>query len=105
MAANGGKRQAFYRGVAIVVGEANCGKLRCSEGTRTMAQLDATVDMVWTAFRALPPEARDRFVEKMVADVALREELEDLLDAQWANERLDEPVRPLDDVLGGLGKT
>ncbi len=70
-----------------------------------MAQLDATVDMVWTAFRALPPEARDRFVEKMVTDVALREELEDLLDTQMANERLDEPVRPLDDVLDELGKS
>ncbi len=105
MAANGGKRQAFYRGLAIVVGEADCGELRSSEGTSAMAQLDATVDMVWTAFRALPPEARDRFVEKMVADVALREELEDLLDTQMANERLDEPVRPLDDVLDELGKS
>ncbi len=79
--------------------------LGCGEGMKGMAQTEATFDTVWNAFRALPPEARDRFVERLVADTALREELEDVMDVQMATERLDEPVRPLDDVLDELGKT
>ncbi len=95
--------------------------LGCGEGMKGMAQTEATFDTVWNAFRALSPEARDRFVERLVADTALREELEDVMDVQMATERLeeledvmdvqmaterlDEPVRPLDDVLDELGKT
>ncbi len=79
--------------------------LGCGEGIKAMAQTEATFDTVWNAFRALSPEARDRFVERLVADATLREELEDLMDARMATERLDEPVRPLDDVLDEMGKT
>lgn len=63
-----------------------------------MTQTGASVDVLWTAFRALAPESRDRFLEQMVADVALRQELEDVLDLAVARERASEPVRPLDDV-------
>jgi hypothetical protein len=65
---------------------------------------EATAEVFWTAFNALPPEARDKFMEKMVADPSLREELEDLLDLDVAVERSDEPTRPLDEVLAELGE-
>ena len=67
-----------------------------------VAQPGATVDALWTAFRALPPESRDHFIEKTVADAALRQELEDLLDLAVAEERAREPVRPLEEVLRDL---
>ena len=67
-----------------------------------MAQPGATVEGLWTAFRALPPESRDDFMAKMVADAALRQKLEDLLDLAVAQERAREPVRPLEGVLRDL---
>lgn len=67
-----------------------------------MTSSEATAEVFWTAFGALPPEARDRFMEKMLADPTLREELEDLLDLEVVAERSSEPTRPLDDVLGEL---
>ncbi len=97
--------QAFDRRVAIVGGDAGISELGCGEGIKAIAQTEATFDTVWNAFRALSPEARNPFVEKLVADTALREELEDLMDARIATERLFEPVRPLDEVLDELGKT
>ncbi len=54
------------------------------------------------AFSALDQEARDKFMEKVVADPELREELEDLLDLRVAVERSREPTRPLDEVLAEL---
>jgi hypothetical protein len=65
---------------------------------------EATAEVFWTAFNALPPETRDKFMEKMVADPSLREELEDLLDLDVAVERSNEPTRPLDEVLAELGE-
>jgi hypothetical protein len=65
---------------------------------------EATAEVFWTAFNALPTEARDKFMEKMVADPSLREELEDLLDLDVAVERSNEPTRPLDEVLAELGE-
>lgn len=67
-----------------------------------MTSSEATAEVFWTAFSALPPEARDRFMEKMLADPALREELEDLLDMEIVEERSGESTRPLDDVLEEL---
>ena len=69
-----------------------------------MAQAAPTVDVLWTAFRALPPDMRDQFMEKVVADAALRQELEDALDRALARERANEPARPLDDVLAELAE-
>lgn len=57
-----------------------------------MAQTAAGVDALWAAFRALPTEARDQFMERIVADSMLREGLEDLLDLAVARERVKEPV-------------
>jgi hypothetical protein len=65
---------------------------------------EATAEVFWTAFNALPPDARNKFMEKMVADSSLREELEDLLDLDVAVERSSEPTRPLDEVLAELGE-
>ncbi len=64
-----------------------------------MTSSEATAEVFWTAFSALDREARDKFMEKMVAAPELREELEDLLDLEIAAERSREPTRPLDDVL------
>lgn len=73
-----------------------------NEGMMPMAEPAVSVDALWTAFRALPPESRDRFMERMVADAALRRELEDVLDLAVAEERAREPVRPLDEVLSEI---
>ncbi len=67
-----------------------------------MTSSEATAEVFWTAFSALDREARDKFMEKMVADPELREELEDLLDLEIAAERSGEPTRPLDEVLAEL---
>ena len=69
-----------------------------------MAQAQGTIEGVWSAFRALPQPSREQFLERVVADAALREEIEDLLDLAVAQERADEPVRPLDEVLAELEK-
>jgi hypothetical protein len=67
-----------------------------------MTTSEATAEVCWTAFNALPREARDKFMEKMVADPSLREELEDLLDFEVAAARSGEPTRLLDEVLAEL---
>ena len=64
-----------------------------------MAQPASSVDVLWGTLRALPRESRERFMDRLVADAALREELEDALDLAVARERANEPVRPLGDVL------
>lgn len=64
-----------------------------------MTSSEATAEVFWTAFSALDREARDKFMEKVVADPKLREELEDLLDLEIVAERSGEPTRPLDEVL------
>jgi len=69
-----------------------------------MAQAQGTAEGVWAALRALPRTSREEFLERVVADAALREEVEDLLDLAVARERADEPVRPLDEVLAKLEK-
>jgi uncharacterized protein YbaA (DUF1428 family) len=67
-----------------------------------MTTAEATAEVFWMAFSALDREARDKFMEKVVADPKLREELEDLLDLRVAVERSGEPTRPLDEVLAEL---
>ena len=69
-----------------------------------MTASEATAEVFWTAFNALAPEERNKFMEKMVTDPSLWEELEDLLDLGIAVERSNEPTRPLDEVLAELGE-
>jgi hypothetical protein len=57
---------------------------------------------VWKAFSSLSANSRDQFIELMLADPAVREEVEDLLDLELADQRSREPVRPLEEVLAEL---
>lgn len=67
-----------------------------------MMPAEVTAEVFRTAFNALPAETREKIIEKMLADAALREEVEDLLDLEVVRERSNEPTRPLDDVLSEL---
>ncbi|MGI8477915.1 MAG: hypothetical protein ACR2OO_16320 [Thermomicrobiales bacterium] len=53
-------------------------------------------------FRSLSDAAREQFLEHLVDDDTVREELEDLLDIAAARARSAEPVRPLEVVLQEL---
>lgn len=64
-----------------------------------MAQADAVADDLWAVVRALPDEIRERFLEKLLADATIREEIEELLDLATVEERRQEPGRPLPGVF------
>lgn len=66
-----------------------------------MAQAE-TLEHVWRAFWALPPASRNEFLERLVNDETLRQELEDLFDLALARERSREPARPLEEVLAEI---
>lgn len=66
-----------------------------------MAQAE-TVEQVWKAFWALSPAARNEFLECLVKDDTLRQELEDLWDLAIARERANETARPLEEVLAEI---
>jgi len=61
-----------------------------------MTTTQATAEVFWTAFLAMGKRERHAFLERLVADPSLRE---DLLDAALIEERKHEPTRPLDEVL------
>ena len=61
-----------------------------------MTKIEATAEVFWTAFKALPKKEQDAIVIRLVQDRKLRE---DLIDIAIAMERKDEPTRPLADVL------
>ena len=62
-----------------------------------MTSTRATAEVFWTAFQAMKAEERKTFLERVVADDKIRE---DLLDAALIEERKEEPTRPLAEVLG-----
>ena len=64
-----------------------------------MAQATPPMDQVWTAFRALSPKSRVAFLQLLVTNEELREELEDASDLLIIVERRDEPTRPFDEVM------
>lgn len=66
------------------------------------SQPKGIADGLWAAVRALPPESREQFIERMIADHAFRQELEDILDLALVQERVHEPARPLGDVLAEI---
>lgn len=66
------------------------------------SQATKLADGLWTAVRVLPPESRERFIERMIADPAFRQELDDILNLAIARERAHEPARSLDDVLAEI---
>jgi hypothetical protein len=61
-----------------------------------MTGAEATAEVFWTAFMAMSGDERRAFLERLVSDPRLRE---DLLDAALVEERKHEPTKPLDDVL------
>ena len=61
-----------------------------------MTTTEATAEVFWTAFRALPVEARQAVIARMVRDESLRC---DLVDLACIEERRGETERPLRDYL------
>ena len=61
-----------------------------------MTSAQATAEVFWTAFLAMSGEERQAFLERLIAEPRVRE---DLLDAALIEERKAEPTRPLDEVL------
>ena len=61
-----------------------------------MTTAEATSEVFWTAFRALPKKAREAVIEKMLKD---KEFVEDLIDFVIIEQRRKEPSRSLDEYL------
>jgi hypothetical protein len=64
-----------------------------------MSSAQATAEVFWTAFMAMSEKDRRAFLERLVGDPRLRE---DLLDAAVIEHRKDEPTRPLEEVLAAV---
>ena len=61
-----------------------------------MTTIEATSEVFWLAFRALPKREREAVVEKLLGD---KEFKEDLIDIAIIEQRRDEPSRSLDEYL------
>ena len=61
-----------------------------------MTTAEATAEVFWTAFMAMKPKERNAFLERLIADKKLRE---DLLDVAVIEERKHEPTYPFAQVL------
>lgn len=61
-----------------------------------MTTAEATSEVFWTAFQALPKKEREAVVEKMLKDKEFRE---DLIDIVIIEQRSKEPSRSLDEYL------
>ncbi|MFC1717457.1 hypothetical protein ACFL6S_27600 [Candidatus Poribacteria bacterium] len=61
-----------------------------------MTTIEATAEVFWTAFRALPKKEREAIVERLLRD---EEFMEDLIDIVILEERQNEPSRSLDKYL------
>lgn len=66
-----------------------------------MTTIEATSEVFWTAFRALPKKERAAVVEKMLRD---KEFVEDLIDIVIIEQRRKEPSRTLDEYLADRRK-
>ena len=62
-----------------------------------MTITEATSEVFWTAFRALPKRQREAVIGKMLKDKEFRE---DLMDTVILEQRRKEPSRSLDEYLG-----
>jgi len=62
---------------------------------------EATSEVFWTAFRALPKKQRQAVVEKLLQD---KEFVEDLIDAVILEQRREEPSRSLNEYLADREK-
>lgn len=63
---------------------------------RVMTAKEATAEVFWIAFRALPKKERAAVVEKLLKD---KEFMEDLIDMVTIEQRRKEPSRPLDEYM------
>ncbi len=61
-----------------------------------MTTAEATSEVFWTAFRALPKKQREAVVARMLRD---KEFMEDLIDTVILEQRRKEPSRNLDEYL------
>jgi hypothetical protein len=61
-----------------------------------MTSAQATAEVFWTAFIAMNAKERQAFLERLIADRRVRE---DLLDAALIEERRHEPTRGLGEVV------
>ena len=61
-----------------------------------MTITEATSEVFWTAFRALPKRQREAVIGKMLRDKEFRE---DLIDTVILEQRRKEPSRSLDEYL------
>jgi len=58
-----------------------------------MSPVQATAEVFWTAFKALPKHARENFLDKLASDRRFGRELEDRLDNEAADKALKERGR------------
>ncbi|MBI5211698.1 MAG: hypothetical protein HY927_17145 [Elusimicrobia bacterium] len=58
-----------------------------------MTAQQATVEVFWTAFKALPRTVKWNILARLVADRQIRRELEDQLDGEDVDRALKEPGR------------
>ena len=66
-----------------------------------MTTKEATAEVFWTAFRALPKKEREAVFERLLKDEEFRE---DLIDLAILEQRQNEPSRSLDEYLALKGK-
>ena len=58
-----------------------------------MSPVQATAEIFWTAFKALPKGAREGFLDRLMVDRHARRELEDRLDNEAVDRALKERGR------------
>lgn len=66
-----------------------------------MSIIQATAEIFWTAFRALPKKKREAVVERLLQD---KEFKKDLIDLTILEQRRKEPSRSLDEYLANKRK-
>ncbi len=66
-----------------------------------MTATEATAEVFWTAFRALPKRERVAVIERLLRD---KEFMEDLIDIVILEQRQKEPSRSLDEYLADRAK-
>jgi len=66
-----------------------------------MTTAEATAEMFWTAFHALPKKEREAVIEKLLSD---KDFMEDLIDIVILEDRQKESSRSLDEYLANRSK-
>ena len=64
-----------------------------------MSKNEAVAEVIWTAFKALPKRQQEKFIQRLLQDEELVEDLADILVAQ---SRRCDPTRPFQEVLQEL---